>query len=234
MESTNEATCDRRRNESSGPVLNSKTVSDPQFTEPEDSQATFVDRSAVEMRKLVVFENITLDGFMAGPKGEIDWAIRDDEVTQLSRQGQDSADLFMFGRVTYDMMAGFWPTPAGKSANPTFAGILNNTSKIAFSRTLKMAGWQNTELLADLNKDRILELKSRPGKSIMIFGSGSIVDQLASLGLIDEYQLILNPVVLGRGKRLFGDTTGKMNLDLVDANTFKSGLVFLRYRPARR
>lgn len=171
---------------------------------------------------------------MAGSKGEIDWAIRDDEVTELSSRGQDSTDLFMFGRITYDMMAGFWPTPAGKSANPTFAAILNSTSKVAFSRTLKMADWPNTELLAELNTDRILELKSRPGKTIMIFGSGSIVDQLSTLGLIDEYQLILNPVVLGRGKRLFGDTAAMMNLDLMDASTFKSGLVFLRYRPTRK
>ena len=184
------------------------------------------------MRKIIVFENITLDGFIAGSKGEIDWAIRDDEVTQLSRQGQDSTDLFMFGRVTYDMMAAFWPTPAGNSANPTFAAILNNTPKLAFSRTLKMAAWQNTDLVAEINKDRILELKARPGKSIMIFGSGSIVDQLSKLGLIDEYQLILNPVVLGGGRRLFSDAVARMNLDLVDARTFKSGLVFLRYRPS--
>ena len=186
------------------------------------------------MRKIMVFENISLDGLMAGPNGEIDWAVRDDEVTQLSRQGQDATDLFMFGRVTYDMMASFWPTPAGEAANPTFAGILNDATKIAFSRTLKAAGWQNTELLSELNKDRILDLKARPGKGIMIFGSASIVDQLSTLGLIDEFQLILNPVILGRGKRLFGDAAGRLNLELADVRTFESGLIYLRYRPSRK
>lgn len=185
------------------------------------------------MRELYVFENITLDGFIGGPHGEIDWAIHDDEVTQLSRQGQASTDLFLFGRVTYDMMAGFWPTPGGEAANPTFARILNNTPKIAFSRTLKTARWQNTELMAELSRDSILGLKSRPGKNIMIFGSASIVEQLSRLGLIDEYQLIVNPVVLSQGKRLFGDTPDRIRLDLVDAHTFKSGLVFLRYRPSK-
>ena len=97
------------------------------------------------MGKIIAFENVTLDGFMAGPNGEIDWAIRDDEVTQNSKEGNDSIDLYLFGRVTYDMMASFWPTPAGKSANPVFAEVLNNTPKIVFSTTLKKADWQNTE-----------------------------------------------------------------------------------------
>ena len=96
------------------------------------------------MRKIIVFENVTVDGFMGGPHGEIDWAIRDDEVTQNSREGQGITDLFMFGRVTYDMMASFWPTPVGKSANPFFANALNNTPKIVFSRTLEKADWQYT------------------------------------------------------------------------------------------
>ncbi len=183
------------------------------------------------MRKIHVFENITLDGFMAGPRGEIDWAIRDDEVTQLSREGQDSADLFMFGRITYDMMASFWPTPAGISANPVFAEILNKAPKLVFSRTLTKANWQNTELAPDLSEEKVLALKRQPGKAIMIFGSATVVDELSRFGLIDEYQLILNPVVLGKGKRLFSDREGRVNLELAEARAFKSGLVFLRYRP---
>lgn len=183
------------------------------------------------MRNIIVFENVTLDGFMAGPNGELDWAIRDDEITQYAKDGQDLTDTFLFGRVTYEMMASFWPTPAGKSANPVFAEFLNNTPKIVFSTTLKKADWHNTEVIKELTKDEILKLKQQPGKNMMIFGSGTIVNQLTKLGLIDEYQLMVNPVVLGKGKPLFKDITGKINLKLVKTKTFKSGIVLLQYQP---
>lgn len=185
------------------------------------------------MRKIIVFENVRLDGFMAGPNEEIDWAIRDDEVTQLSKEGQDSVDMFLFGRVTYDMMASFWPTPAGKSANPVFAEALNNAPKIVFSRTLKKADWQNTEVVKELTKEEILKLKQMPGENMMIFGSGTIVNQLAKLELIDDYQLLVNPVVLGKGKPLFKDTTGKLNLNLVKTKPFNNGIVLLHYQPVK-
>jgi dihydrofolate reductase len=121
------------------------------------------------MRNISVFENVTLDGFMAGPNGELDWAIQDDEVTQYSKEGQGSIDMFLFGRVTYEMMASFWPTPAGKSANPVFAEVLNNSSKIVFSSTLEKADWQNTEVVKELTKDELLKLKQQPGKNMLIF-----------------------------------------------------------------
>src|SRR6266480_6890022 len=137
---------------------------------------------------------------------------------------------FFFGRVTYDMMASFWPTPMGKSTNPVFAEALNNTPKIVFSKTLKKADWQNTEVAQELTKEGILKLKQRPGKNMMIFGSGTLVEQLTKLGLVDEYQLMVNPVVLGKGKPLFNNITDRMNLNLVSSKTFKSGLVLLRYQ----
>jgi dihydrofolate reductase len=183
------------------------------------------------MRKIIVFENVTLDGFMAGPDGELDWAIRDDEVTQYSKEGQASTDMFLFGRVTYEMMASFWPTPAGKSANPVFAEVLNNTPKIVFSTALQTADWQNTEVVKELTKDEILKLKQQPGKNMMIFGSGTLVERLAELGLIDEYQLMVNPVILGKGKPLFKDIKDRINLKLVKTKTFNSGIVLLQYQP---
>lgn len=185
------------------------------------------------MRKILAFENVTLDGFMAGPNGEIDWAIRDDEVTEYSKEGNESTDTFLFGRVTYDMMASFWPTPMGKSTNPVFAEALNNAPKIVFSRTLKKADWQNTEVVREITREKILALKQQLGKNMLIFGSGSLVDQLTKLGLIDEYQLMLNPVILGKGIPLFKDTTEKMNLTLIQTRTFKSGIVLLKYQPVR-
>jgi dihydrofolate reductase len=183
------------------------------------------------MRKILVFENVTLDGFMAGPNGELDWAIRDDEVTEYSKEGNESTDTFLFGRLTYDMMASFWPTPMGKSANPVFAEALNNAPKIVFSRTLKTADWQHTAVVHEITKEKILTLKQRPGKNMMIFGSGSLVEQLTNLGLIDVYELMMNPVVLGKGIPLFKNIRARINLTLVQTRTFKSGLVLLRYQP---
>ncbi len=182
------------------------------------------------MRKIIVFDNVTLDGFMAGPNGELDWAMRDDEVTQYSKEGQASTDMFLFGRVTYEMMASFWPTPAGKSANPVFAEVLNNSPKIVFSSTLEKADWQNTEVVKELNKDEILKLKQQPGKNMMIFGSGTIVEQFTNLGLIDEYQLMVNPVILGTGRPLFTDIKDRITLKLVKTKTFSNGIVLLQYQ----
>src|SRR5262245_40069368 len=136
--------------------------------------------------------------------------------------------MFLFGRVTYDMMASFWPTPAGKAANPIFAEALNNTPKIVFSTTLKKADWQKTEVIKELNKEEILTLKQRPGKNMMIFGSGTVVEQLAKLGLIDEYQLMVNPIVLGKGKPLFKGVP-QLGLKLLETKRFKSGIVLLHY-----
>ncbi len=183
------------------------------------------------MRKIIVFENVSLDGMMSGPNGDIDWAMRDDELTDLTRGNQPATGLFVFGRVTYDMMAAFWPTPAAMDASPTFARILNASAKLVFSRTMKRAAWQNTAVASDLTGDMVTSLKQQPGDSIMIFGSASIVDQLSVLGLVDEYQLVVNPVVLGSGRPLFGPGAGGTRLALLDSRTFKSGLVFLRYRP---
>ncbi|MEO8953884.1 MAG: dihydrofolate reductase family protein [Ktedonobacteraceae bacterium] len=183
------------------------------------------------MRKIIVFENVTLDGLMAGPNGEFDWAIRDDEVTQNSKEGNNSIDMFLFGRVTYDIMASFWPTPAAQSANPVFANALNTTPKIVFSRTLKKADWNNTRVVKELTKEEILKLKQEPGKNMMIFGSGTLIEQLTNLGLIDEYQLMVNPVILGKGKPLFKDIKDRIHLKLVDTKTFNSGIVLLQYQP---
>ena len=182
------------------------------------------------MRNIIVFNNVTLDGFMAGPNGELDWAVRDDEITQVSKEGQYAVDTFLFGRVTYDMMASFWPTPMGKTANPVFAEALNNTPKIVFSSTLQNALWHHTEVVKDIRRDEILKLKQQSGKDMMIFGSGTLVEQLTNLQLIDEYQLIVNPVLLGQGKPLFKDIKGKRNLKLVNTRSFNSGVVFLQYQ----
>jgi dihydrofolate reductase len=183
------------------------------------------------MRKIIVFENYSLDGFIAGPEGELHWTVRDDEVTQMSQEGEQSKDLFLFGRKTYEMMAGFWPTPAGQAANPVFAEILTTTPKIVISSTLNNPGWKNTTVVNEISREKILRVKQEPGKNIMIFGSISVVQQLAGMKLIDEYQLLVNPVVLGKGKPLFPEDQ-KQSMKLLSTRTFKSGIVMLTYAPA--
>lgn len=183
------------------------------------------------MRKIIVFNNVTLDGFMAGTNGELDWAIRDEEMTEYAKEGQGSTDTFLFGRVTYEMMASFWPTPAGKAMNPLYANQLNNAPKFVFSKTLKKADWENTSVVQDIHKEDILRMKQLPGKDMMIFGSGTIVEQLTNLGLIDEYQLLVNPVILGKGKPLFKDIKDGMKLKLVKTKTFNNGIVLFQYQP---
>ncbi len=183
------------------------------------------------MGNIIVFNNVTLDGFIAGPNGELDWAIQDDEVAQYSKVEQNTTGTFLFGRVTYDMMASFWPTPVGKSTSPVFAEVLNNSTKIVFSSTLQKANWQHTEIIRAIHKDEILKLKQQSGKDMMIFGSGTIVEQLTNLGLIDEYQLIINPIILGKGKRMFDGIKDMMKLKLISTKTFSSGVVLLQYQP---
>ncbi len=182
------------------------------------------------MRKIIVFENVTLEGFMSGPNGEFDWAIQDDEITQNSRDGNYSVDMFLFGRVTYDIMASFWPTPVAQSINPVFANALNNAPKIVFSRTLAKADWQNTRVVKELTKEEILALKQEPGKNMMIFGSGTLVEQLTNLGLIDEYDLMVNPILLGKGKPLFQGINDRLKLKLANTKTFNNGVVLLQYQ----
>lgn len=182
------------------------------------------------MRKIIVFENVTLDGFMAGLNGELDWAMQDDEITQYAKEGQDSIDTILFGRVTYEMMASFWPTPAAESINPVFANSLNNTPKIVFSRKLEKADWKNTRVVKELTKEELLKMKQVPGKNIMIFGSGTLIEQLTNLGLIDEYQLMVNPVILGKGRPLFKDIKDRIKLKLVNFKTFNTGIVLLQYQ----
>lgn len=186
------------------------------------------------MKKLLVSEMITLDGFFAGPNGEIDWHNVDDEFNVFAEEQLNSVDTLIFGRVTYELMASYWPTPAGLKDDPIIANIMNSLNKVVFSKTLKTVEWNNSRLAtADLATE-IQKLKEQPGKDMVIFGSGTIVSELAKLSLIDEYRLFINPVVLGKGKPLFQDLPERMNLQLIKSRQFKSGNVLLYYVPKPR
>ena len=141
-------------------------------------------------------------------------------------------EMFMFGRVSYESLAAFWPTPAGEAANKFYADSLNNTPKVVFSRTLKDPPWQNTRVLDKLDTATIDGLKQQGDGTILIFGSGTIVSQLLELDAIDEYQLLVNPIVLGKGKRLFRDVESAKRLKLAETQAFPSGIVLMRYEKA--
>jgi dihydrofolate reductase len=183
------------------------------------------------MRRIIASENVTLDGFFAGPNGEIDMFTRNEETAQYARDQTKSrsTDTVLFGRVTYDLMASFWTTPAAASQDPAITNFMNNTPKIVFSKTLKKADWKNTRVIKDLKKEEILKIKQQSGKDMIIFGSGSIVSALAKLCLIDEYLIFVYPIILGSGKPLFKNLSNRIKLKLLETKTFKCGVVILHY-----
>lgn len=187
------------------------------------------------MNKISVFNHITVDGFFAGSNGEIDWfqAVHDDEWNRYAEQHADlSRNTLMFGHTTYEMMKSWWPTPAGMQMDPHMANVMNNSPKIVFSSSLKDVedepNWKNTRLFHQIDQDEIENLKRI--EDITILGSGTIVQQLTNLKLIDEYALVVVPIILGKGKPLFTDVH-KKNLNLVEHRVFSNGIVLLRYQP---
>ena len=187
------------------------------------------------MRKLTVFNFITLNGYYKGPGGDISWhkhAIGAEE-NEYAKEGAQSNSTLLFGRVTYEMMAGYWPTPAALQQNPGVAEGMNRSEKIVFSRTLKSADWNNTTLVKEDLVTAVKQLKQQPGGPMTILGSGSIVTPLAAQGLIDEYQFMLDPVALGNGTPIFNGLPQQLNLQLKDSRVFKSGIVLLCYQLAK-
>ena len=185
------------------------------------------------MRKLIVSNLISLDGFIAGPNGEIDWHNVDAEFNEYAIELLGNVDTLLFGRVTYELMAAYWPTSDAIKNDPIVAGKMNSLQKIVVSRTLDKAEWNNTRLIKENIPEEISKMKQQNGKNIAIFGSSSIVSDFAKLGLIDEYMIIVNPVVLGRGKPLFKDMDKRLNLKLLKTKSFGSGNVLLHYEPAK-
>ncbi len=189
------------------------------------------------MGKISVFNHVTVDGFFAGPHGEIDWfkvINKDDEWEKYTHeQAKSGRGALMFGHTTYEMMKSYWPTPDAIKNDPDMAKVVNNSPKIVFSKTLKSVeerpNWKNIRILNEIRPEEILKLKGK--EDITIMGSGTIVQQLANFGLIDEYSLVVVPVILGAGKPLFKDVK-KMNLKLLETRDFKNGIVLLKYRPA--
>ena len=181
-------------------------------------------RNETTRRKLIVFNMLSLDGFFAGTKGELDWHHVDEEFNEFAIAQLHSMDILLFGRKTYELMASYWTTMGALTDDPIVAGLMNTFPKIVFSKTLNNAEWNNTKLVKGNIEEETLSLKAQPGKDIIVLGSGSIVSALAEKGLIDEYRIMINPVVLGEGKPLFNQT-GRLDLELINTKVFKSGNV---------
>jgi len=183
------------------------------------------------MRKIIFQMMTTVDGYFEGPNKELDWHVLDDEFIQNAVDLLNSADTLLFGRVTYQMMAAYWPTAEVIAADPVIAERMNNLPKIVFSTTLKTVDWQNSRLVNGNSMEEIRKLKQQPGKNIVIFGSSDLAVSLTKAGLIDEYRIIVNPVVLGGGKTLLAGLDKRFPLKLVEARIFSSGTVLLSCRP---
>lgn len=184
------------------------------------------------MRKIIMFNMVTLDGFVAGPNGDIDWHQVDEEFNQFAIEQTSTAGGLIFGRVTYELMAGYWPTPAAIESDPVVAGQMNAITKYVFSRTLDKADWNNTRLVKGDAAAEVKKLKQEPGQDLFVFGSADLSSTLIRHGLIDEFRLMVNPVALGDGQPVFKGLQDKVELKLINTRTFKNGNVMLYYQPA--
>lgn len=186
------------------------------------------------MPKLSVFNHVTLDGYFTDVNNSMHWAYQaqpDEEWNAFVAENAGSGGRLVMGRVTYELMIQYWPTPMAEKNDPAVAKGMNTMQKYVFSRTLKEASWSNTAVLSGDLATEARRLKTEPGDDMVILGSGKIVAQLAAEGLIDEYQLVVNPLVLGAGRTLFEGVPNKIGLKLLRSRTFGNGNVFLSYQP---
>lgn len=186
------------------------------------------------MRRLVAFNNVSLDGYFTDAGGDMSWAhtgSEDPEYAAFVAGNAQGDGMLVMGRVTYDLMAGYWPTPMAKQNDPVVAEGMNRMPKLVFSRTMNEAAWSNTTLVKGDPAGAIRKAKQEEGPDMAILGSGSIVSQLAQAGLIDEFQLVVNPVVLGKGRTMFDGVGERLTLRLTQSRAFPNGKMVLWYAP---
>lgn len=185
------------------------------------------------MRKLTVFNNVSIDGYFVDLRGDMNWAHKQDpEWRAWVNENASGGGVLMFGRATYDLMTMYWPTPMAEKNDPIVARRMNAASKIVVSRSLEKATWNNTTLVKGDLPAVVRMLKQEPGDDICILGSGSIIAQLAPERLIDSYQLVVSPIILGKGKTLFEGIRERLNLKLTGTRAFANGNTVLTYEPA--
>ncbi|MBZ9738680.1 dihydrofolate reductase family protein [Mesorhizobium sp. CO1-1-4] len=184
------------------------------------------------MRKVRVFNSVSIDGYFSAGDGDYQWAhegANDPELAEFTKSNAQGENALVFGRVTYDVMVAWWPTPEAAKTMPEVAKGMNQAPKYVFSRSLKTASWANTTLLHDDPAGAIARIKASPGPDLTVLGSGTIVAQLTEAGVIDEIQLLVVPVILGSGKSLFSEVSGRPWWNLTKSKTFKNGRVFASY-----
>jgi dihydrofolate reductase len=186
------------------------------------------------MRKLTVFNNVTLDGYFTDKHGDMNWAHKDDpEWNAFTAENAKGGGVLLLGRVTYELMASFWPTPMAMEQMPDVAKGMNNLQKVVFSRTLDKASWNNTKLVKSDLVEEVRKMKTETGQDMVILGSGTIVSQLSEHRLIDEYQIVLVPIILGQGRTMFEGMKDRLMLKRTKARTFENGNVLVSYEPLR-
>ena len=198
------------------------------------------------MRRIVMFNWLTADGYFAGPDGNLDWVVPDEAQARAAARDIPGFDTVLFGRRTYELFEGVWRHALDDSAtvpdphrpgqrsreHRVIAVALNEMTKLVFSRTLKDVTWSHARLVRELDPREIESMKRQPGKNMIVFGSGSIVSQLTQHGLIDEYQFVVCPVFLGSGRPLLSGMSKKLGLTLLEVKGYESGDVLLRYARA--
>jgi dihydrofolate reductase len=187
------------------------------------------------MARLTVFNSVSLDGYFTDRNNQMNWAhnpVPDKEWDNFVEGNAGGGGVLVFGRITYELMASYWPAPAAARNDPVVAERMNHLPKIVFSRTLKQAAWDHTRLVKEGLVEEIRVLKAGPGKDMAILGSGSIVAQLAQEGLIDEYQIVAIPVILGAGRTMFDGIGKPVPMKLVKSRAFTNGNVLMCYAPA--
>jgi dihydrofolate reductase len=190
------------------------------------------------MRKIIALIHLSLDGFASGPNDELDWIAYDSELEAYAHSMQEETDAVIWGRKTYEGMASFWLTvpgnPESSQGEREHAQFLQDSTKIVVSRTLDKIEWNNspnTVLIKDNIAETINKIKNQPGKHIWFLGSVNLAQTFMELGLIDEYRLNINPVILSEGNAFFANLSHKIPLKLVESQTLKSGVLTLRYQP---
>lgn len=181
------------------------------------------------MRKTILFNLISLDGLFEGENHDLSWHNVDKAFDELSIEQLESAGALIFGRITYELMAAYWPTAEAKQDDPIVAEWMNKLPKYVFSKTLERADWHNTTLISGDAVEEMKLLQKQPGKDIYIFGSANLAETFFQFGLIDEIRVLVNPLILGSGTPLFKPQTAKMHLHLVNTRIFDNGNVLLTY-----
>jgi len=197
------------------------------------------------MRRIMAFNRVTADGYFTSPDGKLDWVVPEPQIDKEAGEGMSGQGAILFGRRTYEMFQAFWPhalEDPGTAPDPHMPGRrspeiramavwINEAAKIVFSKTLEDVTWKNTRLIRAFDPHEVEAMKKQPGPDMLVFGSGSIASLLTEHGLIDEYRFIVGPVLLGSGRPLISGVPRSSRLDLLEAKTYPSGNVMLRYAP---